>query len=165
MKVLCLRTAATARNEVEKIARSELCLLQYLLKETFWLTSFVTGSSRKSNDSAQAHALLVRHRSSSQKTTVQRRLPPSRNPVAPQHEASVTRSTVRRSERRNAPKLQTGARVVPNGEKQTVCQVCKPLNEADMEKNKTLSSLHQHPHLSTNPPYLLWRPKPPCQKL
>jgi hypothetical protein len=53
--------------------------------------------------------------------TAQELLHPNRNLAAPQHEASIKRSSAKKSERRSALKLRTGGKAVQNAEKPTVC--------------------------------------------
>lgn len=90
-------------------------------RKTMELTSFATGQSQKSNDNAPARVLLAAHQSSSLKTIAQKPLHRNKNHAAPQQEASVIRSSGRRSLKKSVPTLRLGAKVVQNEERQMVC--------------------------------------------
>jgi hypothetical protein len=111
--------AAIARRGVARTARSESLATLHNGRAPK-LTSFVTESNQRSNDSAQAHGLPVVHRSLSQKMTVQEPLRPSKSHAVRQHEVNIRRNNGRRSETRSAQKPQIGAKDAPNEEKLTV---------------------------------------------
>jgi hypothetical protein len=111
------------RNAVATIAKSESSLLLFSKRLDMELTSFAIGQSQKSNDSAQAHGLLVGHQSLSLKTKVQKPLHPSKSPAVLRQEASVRKSNARKIAREIALKLQIDERDVQSGERETVSRL------------------------------------------